>query len=182
MIKTKLTVLAFSAFAVAVMMIGFSSAPAVAEETRTAGRAVAGEDKPIPLHLRTSKRKQFNWSYAPATDPIWHKYRHPVQWRGLDWDKDGWPDDITEEKVLRALYAQDIFRRQYVVNKKHRDLAVLEVGPAFYKLSDHDRRRSLKLVADYFNFLESGLPSFDVTDWRTREKIGEYNHKGFQPY
>ena len=150
------------------------------KNTRTANRTVDAEGAPLPFHLRSAKRKKYSWSYQPALDPIWAKYRHGQQWEGLYWDTARWPADMSEEQVLKAFYGADIFRRQYVIDKKHQAKAVLVVGPTFYKLSDLDRRRSLKLVADHFNFFDSGFTGFDVTDWRTREKIGEYNEKGFQ--
>ncbi|TNE29661.1 MAG: hypothetical protein EP349_06290 [Alphaproteobacteria bacterium] len=150
------------------------------KSSRTANRTVDATGATLPLHLRGVKRKKYSWSYQPTLDPIWEKYRHSQQWAGLYWDTKRWPEDMSEEQVLKAFYGADIFRRQYMVDKKYKAKAVLVVGPTFYKLSDLDRRRSLQLVADHFNFFDSGLSGFDVTDWRTGYKIGEYNAKGFQ--
>ena len=150
------------------------------KDTRTSNRTVDATGASLPLHLRKTKHKQYSWSYRPALDPIWAKYRHPQQWAGLYWDTSRWPDDMSADQVVQAFYAADIFRRQYVVDRKYESKAVLVVGPTFYKLSDLDRRRSLKLVADHFDFFESGFSGFDVTDWRTNDKIGEYNQRGFQ--
>jgi len=150
------------------------------KSSRTANRTVDAEGASMPFHLRKVKSKKYSWSYRPALDPIWAKYRHPQQWEGLYWDTARWPKDMSEDQVVQAFYGADIFRSQYVVDKKYQSKAFLVVGPTFYKLSDLDRRRSLKLVADHFDFFESGFTGFDVTDWRTGQKIGEYNKKGFQ--
>jgi hypothetical protein len=150
------------------------------KDTRMANRTVDATGANLPLHLRMNKRKKYSWSYQPALDPIWAKYRHQQQWQGLYWDTSRWPEDMSEEQVLKAFYGADIFRRQYMVEKQYKSKAVLVVGPTFYKLSDLDRHRSLQLVSDHFNFFESGLTGFDVTDWRTGYKIGEFNAKGFQ--
>lgn len=151
--------------------------PAHAVEVRTAGRIVALDTSSFPPHLSMHKVKKHSWSYNPVLDPRWHKYRHPEQWKGLEWDTGKWPEGMTDEHVLNALYGADVFRRQYVTRKGK---AVVEVGKKFYKLSDLDRRRSLKLLSDYFDFFSSGYPAFTVKDAKTRQKIGEYNSKGFQ--
>lgn len=148
--------------------------------SRMANRTVDASGASMPFHLRSGKRKKYSWIYEPALDPVWAKYRHHQQWEGLYWDTSRWPEDMSEEQVLKAFYGADIFRRQYVIERQNEAKAVLVVGPTFYKLSDLDRRRSLKLVADHFDFFDSGFTGFDVTDWRTRQKIGEYNDKGFQ--
>lgn len=154
--------------------------PAYAIEERTARRAVTFKDSDMPPYLmHMKKRKKHSWSYAPTLDPIWHKYRHPEQWKGLGWDTSAWPEGMTDEDVLNAMYGANIFRRQYV-NRKNK--AIVEVGSTFYKLSDLDKRRSLKLLADYFDFFGSGHAAFEVKDWKTRQRIGEYNKKGFQPF
>ncbi len=170
--------------AIAIILFTINISPVNATENRTSARTVTGDIHELrqgsfPIHLSPRKKKSYNnWSFRPKTDPRFYKYRHQQQWSGMEWDPSLWTDDVTDESVLRSMYQSDIFRRQYVSKK---DRPVVEVGPKFYKLSDLDRRRSLKLIADYFEFFENGFVAFEVRDWRKSKKIGEYTRYGFQP-
>src|SRR5690606_23701951 len=77
------------------------------KSSRTANRTVDAASGSMPLHLRSAKRKKYSWSYKPALDPIWDKYRHSQQWEGLYWDTARWPADMSEEQVLKAFYGAD---------------------------------------------------------------------------
>lgn len=153
-------------------------------EVRTSGMTKKGDvisikERVFPPHLSPKAKKSYpNWEFNPKTDPQFYKYRHPQQWEGQEWDISKWPKDMTDKAILEGMYATNVFNRQYVDDKGN---PVIEVGPSFYKLSDLDRRRSLKLLADYFEFFERGNIAFDVRDWSESVKIGEYTRYGFQP-
>ncbi len=163
--------------------INFSNLAYAIDESRTSGLSILGKKitigKPkIPVHLSPKLRKSYpNWSFNPKTDPQFYKYRHSQQWRSLEWDTSKWPEYMTAASVLNTMYKSAIFSRQYI-SKEGR--FILEVGPRFYKLSDLDKRRALKLLADYFNLSKRNIVAFEVRDWRNSVKIGEYNRYGFQ--
>lgn len=111
--------------------------------------------------------------------------QHPQQWDGQEWDPAGWNADWTPEKTLNRLFENRTFAKQYMGGSKHvhnkkfqAHIPVLEVGPTFYKLSDLDRRRSLKLLADYTDVFGKGYEMIELRDWRSHETIGSYTPKG----
>jgi hypothetical protein len=101
--------------------------------------------------------------------------QHPQQWNGQDWEPALWNKSWTPERAVKSLYANGTFFRQYVRGKK---VPVLEVGPTFYKLSDLDRRRSLKLLADQNNVFDKGFNMVELRDWSTKDVVGNYTPQG----
>lgn len=105
--------------------------------------------------------------YAPKS---WDMNDHPQQWQGQDWDPSAWNKDWTPETTLNRMYAAGILYHQYFSMKT----PVIEVGPRFYRLSDLDRRRTLKLVNDYYDVGGNGYSFFEIRDWHTHGRIGIY--------
>jgi hypothetical protein len=66
--------------------------------------------------------------------------------------------------------------------KVQAQIPVLEVGPTFYKLSDLDQRRALKLLAQYTEVFERGYTQIDLRDWKTRSSVGHFTPKGMFLY
>jgi len=54
----------------------------------------------------------------------------------------------------------------------------VELGPTFYKLSDLDQRRTLKLLVDQANIFGQGYKAVDLFDWYTHDAVGLYTAKG----
>ena len=57
-------------------------------------------------------------------------------------------------------------------------IPVVELGPTFYKISDLDQRRALKLLTDQANIFDKGYKVVDLVDWNTKDVIGIYTAKG----
>lgn len=59
-------------------------------------------------------------------------------------------------------------------------MPVLELGPTFYKISDLDQRRALKLLADFpfTGVFNEGFLVVEPRDWHTAEIVGTYTPKG----
>lgn len=108
----------------------------------------------------------------------WHPHHdHPQQWQGQDWDPSMWNKSWTPEIALHRFFKARIFERQYM-RKGKPPVPVLELGPKFYKLSDLDQRRSLKLLAEYTNVFGEGFPIVQLNDGHTKEIVGTYTPKG----
>ena len=79
--------------------------------------------------------------------------------------------------VIRGFYTADIIRDQYVDD----DVPVLEVGPGFYMLGGHDKRRVTELVDDVYGITSSKrFGMFMIYDWKTEKAIGAYTQYGLQ--
>jgi len=165
-----------------VVAAALMAAPAAkAEEARTTGRTVSGLTI-YPKHFFATPE---HYEFLPLTSNHDPHHQHPQQWDGQDWDPAGWNADWTVEKTLNRLFENRTFAKQYMggskrVNNKNiqAHIPVLEVGPTFYKLSDLDRRRSLKLLADYTEVFGKGYEMIELRDWRSHETIGSYTPKG----
>lgn len=137
-------------------------------------RTVANSSVVYPSWL-FDKPEHYEFSTAVSNhDP---KHQHPAQWAGQEWDPAMWNAETTPEAVLRRLYAVRVFSAQY----QEKATPVLEVGPTFWKVSDQDRRRALKLLADHTQVLAAGGQSRIVLrDWYTKDNVGTYDAKGMQ--
>ncbi len=139
-----------------------AASPAGADESRTAsGNQNAGIKSSYTVTVPTGR-------YAPKS---WGKHDHPQQWQGQDWDPAAWGKDWTPETTLDRMYAAGILYHQYFSFRT----PVIEVGPRFYKLSDLDQRRTLKLVNDYYSVAENGYSFFEIRDWNTHQRIGIFS-------
>ena len=54
----------------------------------------------------------------------------------------------------------------------------MELGPTFYKLSDLDQRRTLKLLTDHGAVFKRGYKIVELVDWWTHDVVGAYTAKG----
>lgn len=150
---------------------------AAAEPDRTANRTVPGRMEQDAKYRLEQPFAEF--SAAKSNHDVYDQ--HPAQWDGQDWDPAAWggktPDGRawTPEVVIENLYRNRTFHRQYNRDKK---IAVLEVGPMFYKLSDLDRRRALKLLFDHEQLAASVNPMIELRDWRTQKVVGSYTQQG----
>lgn len=151
---------------------------------RTANRSVSGEIY-YPDWL-TEKPEFYEYSAAATNhDP---QNAHPQQWQGQDWEPAAWNSEKwTPEIALQKLFDNKTFwaqrdRGNALLRPSDRgDITILELGPTFYKLSDLDRRRSLKLYADYTGALQK-YKVIQLQDWKTHENIGLYTARGMQLY
>lgn len=139
-------------------------------ESRTSNRTLLGDIiypdwlMQVPEHYEFTPLKS---NHDPQND-------HPAQWAGQDWDPSMWNKDWTPELAIRRFYAVRIFSAQYA----EKNVPVLELGPTFWKLSDLDRRRAVKLLADYTHVLGQGHAMIVLRDWKTKDNLGEYTAKG----
>jgi hypothetical protein len=151
------------------------AALAQAAEIRTANRSVAGD----MLYPAWVTDVPAHYEFLPLVSNHDAQNQHPQQWEGQDWDTSAWNENWTPEIALRKFYKADIFKAQYINEK---NVPVLELGPTFYKLSDLDQRRMLKLLADYNNIFSRGFNVISLHDWYTKEIVGTYTAKGMQLY
>lgn len=140
------------------------------EGERTENRSITGEI----LYPKWLLQLPEHYEFLPRRSNFDNKHDHPAQWEGQDWDPEMWGDGQTPELVLRRLYSVRVFNAQY----SEEGVPVLELGPKFWKLSDLDRRRGIKLLADHTHVLEQGHERIVLRDWYTKDNIGIYNAKG----
>jgi hypothetical protein len=164
--------LLFVTLILASFMIAANSAHAL-EDERTANRTPEGNI----IYPDWMFSKPEHYEFLPLVSNHDPKNQHPQQWDGQDWEPAAWnSQQWTPEIVIRNLYANGTFYKQYTRGKSK--MPVLEVGPTFFKLSDLDRRRSLKLLAEQSQVFERGHAMIELRDWRTREVVGDYTKAG----
>lgn len=127
-------------------------------------------------HEIFGRKLRSNQLLPPENYSNWEQQRqHPAAWDGQDWDSSKWPPDMTADSVIRKLFKNRIFERQYMQRGR---VPVVELGPVFYKLSDLDRRRTLKLLTDQGGIFGRGYDVVELVDWLTRDIIGVYTPNG----
>ena len=132
---------------------------------------------------RTSHRTVFGRKIYPKQGVLprnysnWEQQRqHPAAWDGQDWDSSRWnPADWSVDIAVAKFFRMRIFERQYI---RAGGIPVVELGPTFYKLSDLDRRRTLKLLAEQDHVFDQGYGIVELIDWLTGDIIGVYTPKG----
>lgn len=174
----------FSALALVLALAGCNSWEKQPVEDRTVNRTVVG-DIVYPDWL--TDKPEF-YEFSPAVSNHDAQNQHPQQWAGQDWDPAAWDSEKwTPEIALQKLFANKTFARQkdrggFLLHPNDKgDVTILELGPTFYKLSDLDRRRSLKLYADYTGALEK-YKVIELQDWSTQQVVGAYTARGLQMY
>jgi hypothetical protein len=55
---------------------------------------------------------------------------------------------------------------------------VLVLGPTFYKLSDLDQRRSVKLAVDQAGLFARGYSMVELQNWYNKKAVGSYTPRG----
>lgn len=148
--------------------------PAMADDTRTAGRTVAAykfNNKPVNPKPT---------DYSDVLPQFWDaKDSHPAQWEGMDWDPKLWHSDKwTCSKAMKRFFDNGVFKRR--TSKKGK--LIVEVGPMFHKLSDLDQRRSLKLLGSHFKVFENGHLRYVVRDGQTKKTMGYVTKDGVSLY
>lgn len=109
---------------------------------------------------------------------------NPTQTHNTQWDEVRWtPADWAAQRggknmnVIGGFYRADIIRSQMIDD----DIPVLVVGPAFYMLGGHDKRRVMQVIDDEFRITSSKLNGmFMLRDWQTKRDIGSYTVHGLQ--
>lgn len=104
---------------------------------------------------------------------------HNGQWDQANWKPADWAAQRGGEnmKVISGFYQADIIRSQMVDD----DIPVLVVGPAFYMLGGHDKRRVMETIDNEFRITSSKLNGmFMIRDWNTKRDIGSYTVYGLQ--
>lgn len=172
--KAALLTISLSALAFAAL-----SAPALAweEENRTVNRTPSG----TVLYPAWLVDRPEHFEFLPDTSNVDPQNDHPAQWQGQDWDTTKWNSaQWTPETAVEKFFRGGIFARQYLRETRARGnwVPVLELGPNFYKLSDLDQRRSLKLLADTTEIFGQGYGFVELRDWHTRKEVGRYLPQG----
>ena len=105
------------------------------------------------------------------------KHPHNSQWNESEWQPAHWAAQRKNAKdVIRGFYFADIIRDQYMD-----DVPILVVGPAFYQLGGHDKRRVTKMVDSVYGVTTNRkYGMFMLHDWRTKKAIGSYTQYGLQ--
>ncbi|MDD9901458.1 MAG: hypothetical protein OXT65_10800 [Alphaproteobacteria bacterium] len=139
-------------------------------EQRTVHRSVTGQIFYPKWVLNVPEHYEF----LPQVSNHDAQHRHPAQWEGRDWDPTLWSPGWTPEQAVDNFFRARIFKAQYMV----KGMPVLELGPKFFRLSDLDRRRTLKLLADTTGVFDNGHKAFMLRDWYTKDIVGNYTPKG----
>lgn len=138
-------------------------------DERTARRNVSG-DNIVILYRRERQDLGDNLRTWSA------KHFHPQQWEGRDWNPAQWEGTGWDAKtVIEQFYAGRYLDNQY---RDRLGTPILVVGPNFYNLSYHDKRRIVKLLADYHEILDTSTPSIVLIDWFTKDWVGQYSEAG----
>jgi hypothetical protein len=140
-------------------------------EDRTSNRTLTG-DIIYPKWVMATPE---HYEFLPLKSNHDAQLDMPEQWAGQDWDPSMWDGkDWTPERAIKRFYVVRIFTAQYLEGK----MPVVEVGPTFWKISDLDRRRTLKLLADNAHVFERGYKMIVLRDWSSKKNVGEYTAKG----
>lgn len=165
----------FFAFFVLFLLAAMPAQAFLDDASRTARRLVTGEVF-YPEHIFN---KPEHAEFLPLNSNSDPQRRHPQQWDGQDWDATAWNGKKwTEKSAIRKFYDNRVFAGQEYVEDGKRKVPVLDLGPTFYKLSDLDQRRALKLVTDQANIFGQGNRAVILRDWKTRGVVGTYTPKG----
>jgi hypothetical protein len=157
------------------------SAQALADtDLRTSGRSIDGKTV-YPAHLFTKPEFDEFLEHNSNHDP---QNQHPQQWQGQDWDEKAWQGSgWTTENTLKNLFQNDVFRTQFIRSGhdnsiKASGVPVLVLGPTFYKLSNLDQRRSVKLLVDRAGLFNRGYSMVELQDWYNKKAVGNYTPRG----
>lgn len=102
----------------------------------------------------------------------------PAQFKGTEWDPALWPLSYqNKDNFTRGLFKADIIRDQYI---KDETIPVLVVGPNFYHLSDGDQIRLADTINQLYGATSGSYGAYLLTDWHTRQVIGEYSKTGLK--
>ncbi len=106
------------------------------------------------------------------------KHPHNSQWDEQSWTPQQWAaEPAAAMDLVRGFYTADILRDQYMDD----GVPVLEVGPGFYMLGGHDKRRIVQTIDYAYGVTaekENGM--FLLHDWQTGKAVGAYTRYGLQ--
>lgn len=106
------------------------------------------------------------------------KHPHNTQWDNSDWIPEHWSKQRKDAlTTIEGFYFANVLNRQYYED----GLAIVEVGPGFYKLSGQDVRRLMKLIDSTYEVTtskENGM--FMLYDGQSNDPIGSYTKYGLQ--
>lgn len=140
------------------------------EPDRTVHRNIFG----MPVYPDWLFNKPDHYEFLPLTSNSDPKTQHPAAWDGQDWDTAAWNKNWTPEVAIQKFFQARIFEKEYIKG----NMPVLELGPTFYKISDLDRRRTLKLMTDSTGIFQQGYGLVTLVDWSTHDVVGTYTPKG----
>ena len=141
------------------------------EPDRTVHRSVLG----IPTYPDWLFNNPDHYEFSPLVSNGDQLTQHPDQWDGQDWDPSKWNSQWTPEIALNKFFKAHIFEKQYMGRST---TPVVELGPTFYKISDLDQRRTLKLLSDHMGYFKKGYSAVELIDWSTHDVVGTYTAKG----
>jgi hypothetical protein len=148
----------------------------VADEVTWPGEKMRTFEDTGIVYPRWLFNKPEHYEFSPAVSNFDPVNDHPMQWDGQDWDPSMWRAGDDPRTVLRRLYIVRFFTAQY----GERGVPVVELGPRFWKASDLDRRRGLKLLADHTQVFAQGHARIVLRDWHTKKEVGVFTPKGMQ--
>lgn len=143
------------------------------DAARTVNRLPSG-DSLAPQYMF---ERPEHFAFTPLVSNWDPQNMHSQQWDGQDWDPSRWNQNWTPESTLGKFFQDRVFERQFM-RKAKPPVPVLELGPVFYKLSDLDQRRALKLLIEHTGVFQQGFPVIELRDWHTHNIVGTYTPKG----
>ena len=123
---------------------------------------------------------QKHWDNLNFEQPYYEptKLPHNSQWDYDDWKSKDWLNAKgSQAKLINGFYNADIIREQYIDD----GVPVLVIGPNFFKLGGHDKRRVAQTIDEVFNVTGGSVfGSYMIYDWQSRKQIGIYTQQGLQ--
>jgi hypothetical protein len=148
---------------------------------RCGGSPYAARPKPWLFSWWPGPRAALNFE-RPYLEP--GKPPHNSQWDQIDWAPQDWLRmHAAELDLIRDFYRARIINDQYVDREwfglGRPIVPVLEVGPGFYHLGGHDKRRVAETFDHVYGITGSKMfGMFSLVDWRTGDQIGTYTQYG----
>lgn len=126
----------------------------------------------------------FGWNsdhwYKQDFQPYLENGHHPhnSQWDNKDWEPEDWiAQRSTSHELVDGFYRANIIDEQLICD----DIPVLKVGPGFYRLGGHDKRRVTETLDHIYQITsrsQNGV--FMLRDWKSNKTIGSYTKYGLQ--
>ncbi len=124
----------------------------------------------FPSHTEWNMYKKYNPYLENGRHP------HPEIWANDPWKPSDW---IGQRKngltLVQGYYNADIIRAQDIED----NVAVVTVGPNFYRLGGQDKRRVVSSLDNIYGITaQSPNGTILLRDWHTRLQIGAYTKHG----
>lgn len=119
----------------------------------------------------------WDWQEVQNFNPHLENSKHPHnnQWANQNFRANDWFSQKSPRELVSFYYNSQILHK---INQDD-DVTTVYVGPQFYRMSGHDKRRIVHTL-DVANNYTSGGQALILRDWHTKRPIGIYTQAGLQ--